>query len=59
MAGGQNLCYCVTCAKEIRSLGIARHRAMHRDKKEDCIISYSNGFTYRHNFGFDSKAGAK
>jgi hypothetical protein len=43
-------CYCYTCAKPFHYLGIARHRAMHRDKKEDCKISYTNGDTYIHKF---------
>jgi hypothetical protein len=33
-------CICHTCNKSFHSLGIARHRAMHRDKKEDCTIYY-------------------
>lgn len=36
-------CYCVTCDKEFNSLGIARHRAMHRDRRENCTIVYKNG----------------
>lgn len=43
-------CYCHTCDKEFNSLGIARHRAMHRDKKEDCKITYKNGETINHRF---------
>ena len=31
-------CYCYGCGKWFHSLGIARHRAMHRDRKEDCTI---------------------
>lgn len=27
-------CYCHTCDTELNSLGVARHRAMHRDKKK-------------------------
>lgn len=44
-------CYCHTCSKKFSSLGIARHMAMHRDKKEDCRITYKNGDTFKHNFG--------
>jgi len=33
-------CHCHTCGKKFHSLGIARHRAMHREKKEYCEISY-------------------
>lgn len=43
-------CYCCTCNKAFHYLGIARHRAMHRDKKEDCKITYTNGDTYTHKF---------
>lgn len=39
-------CYCYTCKKEIHHLGIARHRAMHRDKKQDCTIKFSKGDVY-------------
>lgn len=30
--------YCKNCKRKFHPLGIARHRAMHRDKKEDCVI---------------------
>ena len=40
------LCHCFTCKKDIQSLGIARHRAMHRDKKQDCTIQFTHGDTY-------------
>ena len=43
-------CHCYTCAREFHSLGIARHRAMHRDRGEDCEILYSDGAIYKHNF---------
>lgn len=43
-------CYCHACNKEFNSLGISRHRAMHRDKKEDCKITYKNGETINHTF---------
>lgn len=36
-------CYCVTCNKWFHFLGIARHRAFHRDKKEICEIRFTNG----------------
>lgn len=36
-------CYCYTCNKAFHSLGIMRHRAMHRDKREDCKIELKNG----------------
>ncbi len=34
-------CYCRTCSSEFKSLGIARHRAMHRDKKEIVTIVFN------------------
>ena len=43
-------CYCHTCKKRFHYLGITRHRAMHRDKNQDCIITYTHGDTYHHNF---------
>jgi len=36
-------CYCETCEKWFHYQGIARHRAMHRDKREDCIIVFTYG----------------
>lgn len=44
------LCHCHTCKRDFQALGIARHRAMHRDKKQDCKITYSNGDTYTYSF---------
>jgi len=46
-------CYCHTCEKRFHYLGIARHRAMHRDRKEDCKITYSNGYTYIYRFSVE------
>jgi hypothetical protein len=46
----KNSCYCHTCEKAFHSLGINRHRAMHRDKKEDCTITYTYGDTYTFRF---------
>ncbi|MDY6079700.1 MAG: hypothetical protein SPI61_03140 [Ezakiella sp.] len=43
-------CYCETCDKYFHHLGIARHRAMHRDRKENCVISYSDYSTVLHKF---------
>ena len=36
----------VISVKNYHSLGIARHRAMHRDKEEDCEITFSDNETY-------------
>ncbi len=38
-------CYCHTCKKYYHWLGITRHRASHRDKKEDCTITFTHGDT--------------
>jgi len=46
-----SLCYCVTCSKTFLSQGIARHRAMHRDRKEKCIIRFdSTGKTFEYDY---------
>jgi hypothetical protein len=57
MEGGSDMkvtkfktCICYTCVKTFHYLGIARHRAMHRDKKEDCKITYANGETLIHRY---------
>jgi hypothetical protein len=44
-------CFCGTCNKEFHYLGIARHRAKHRDKKETCIITYTYGDRYIYEYG--------
>lgn len=36
-------CECLTCDREFHHLGIMRHRAMHRDRNEDCRIMFSDG----------------
>jgi len=46
---GKN-CYCHTCEKPFHYLGITRHRAMHKDRREDCKITYTDGDTYLHRF---------
>jgi len=43
-------CICHTCNKHFHYLGITRHRAMHRDKKEDCEITYTHGDRYIHKY---------
>ena len=43
-------CYCHNCKKYFHWLGIARHRAMHRDRNEDCKITYTHGDTWIHKF---------
>jgi len=44
-------CRCLTCEKDFHYLGIARHRAAHRDKKESCVIMYTYGDVVRHDYG--------
>lgn len=44
-------CYCHTCGRSFHSLGIARHRAAHRDRRETCTITFSNGDTYTFAYG--------
>ena len=43
-------CYCHRCRRWFHWLGITRHRAMHRDKKQDVTITYTNGVMYTHKF---------
>ena len=50
MMRANNNCFCHECHKWFHSLGIARHRAMHRDEKIDCEITYSDGRTLIHKF---------
>ena len=48
MRSSYKACFCITCAKPFHSLGIARHRAKHREKEEDCKITFSDGRTYEY-----------
>jgi hypothetical protein len=48
-------CYCHTCDRWFHYLGIARHRAAHRDKKETCKITYTNGETYLYKYGGENE----
>ena len=43
-------CTCHTCKRYFHYLGIARHRAKHRERKEDCRITYTNGDTFLHGY---------
>ena len=52
-------CYCHTCEKDFHYLGITRHRAMHRDKKEDCTITYTYGDTWTHKFSENNEPAKK
>jgi hypothetical protein len=46
--------YCHTCKKSFHKLGITRHRSMHRDRKEDCKITYLHGDTWIHKYSSKS-----
>ena len=48
-------CYCYTCGVYYNHMGIARHRAMHRDKNENCDIVYSTGKRFEHRYETASK----
>ena len=50
-------CYCHTCQKYFHYLGINKHRAMHREKREDCKITYTHGDTY--NFKYSKSESKK
>lgn len=43
-------CYCHTCHKYYHYLGIANHRSGHKNKKEDCKITFTNGDKKSWNF---------
>ena len=43
-------CLCLVCSKWFNHLGIARHRAMHRDLQELCEIRFSDGRVVRYKF---------
>lgn len=47
----EKTCYCHTCRKWFNYLGIARHRAMHRDKKENCRIEFTDGRIIKWGYG--------
>ena len=43
-------CFCYTCKKDFHYLGITRHRAAHRDRREDCTIEYTYGNVTTHRY---------
>lgn len=43
-------CRCHTCRCDFHYLGIARHVAMHRDRKQDCTVTYTYGDTHVYKF---------
>ena len=46
----QKNCYCHTCKKSFHYLGITRHRKMHKEKKQDCTITFTYGDKYTWNY---------
>lgn len=42
--------HCETCNRWFKPLGIMRHRAMHRDRHEDCVITFTRGKRYKYSF---------
>lgn len=61
--GRQPDCYCRTCDRPFHHLGIASHRAAHRNRKENCVIEYSDGQEIAHWFSkpiyFPTKANSE
>jgi hypothetical protein len=49
----EKTCYCHRCKKEFHPQGIARHRAMHRDKKQDVTITFTDGRQVKWRYGKD------
>jgi hypothetical protein len=43
-------CYCHECRLWVHHLGIASHRAAHRNRNEDVTIRYKDGHIMRHMF---------
>ena len=50
-------CTCHTCERDIHHLGIMSHRAMHRRRQENCVITFSGGDTKRYKFSSVSDGG--
>ena len=46
----EKTCYCHTCEKWFHWLGINRHVAMHRDKRERCQVTFTYGDRYIYKF---------
>ena len=43
-------CFCYTCEKAFHYLGIARHRAAHKARGENCEIGYTYGGVIKHRY---------
>lgn len=41
---------CINCNKELKTLGMTRHRAMHRDRKEYCQMMDSDGNIHHYHY---------
>lgn len=48
-------CYCHTCDKWFHYLGITMHRAGHRNRNEDCTITFTHGDTGTWNYSKNKK----
>ena len=42
--------YCHTCERWFHYLGIASHRTYHRNRNENCRVTYTNGETFTYNY---------
>jgi hypothetical protein len=43
-------CKCQTCGKWYDPLGIMMHRKGHKNRQELCVIRYTHGDTYIHDY---------
>ncbi len=43
-------CFCHTCGRAFHYLGINRHVAMHRDRQEQCTVTYTYGDKHTYHF---------
>ncbi len=46
-------CYCHACKKWFHYLGIARHRAMHRERHDEYKITYTHGNSSYWNYKYN------
>ena len=52
-------CWCNTCGRAFHHLGIAGHRAAHRNRREDCEIEYNDGRVVTHEFSKSARCVAE
>lgn len=50
-------CYCHNCETSFHYLGIASHRASHRNRHEDCVITFTDGTTKMWKYSRRDEAG--